>query len=177
MKAADVYEALVGNWTFNLWNPGRCLAARNNWMVGHEADLIIVQRSGFLYEVEIKVSVSDFRNEFKSKTKIRKHELLKVPGGLVKRFYYAMPVEVYEKVKDEIPEYAGVIVVREGTANRWKPTKADFNNTVEEAVFRPTKVKEARNLPARKLTNAERQKVYEIVYYAYWKQKEIREAG
>ena len=69
----------------------------------------------------MKVSVADFRREFEVRTKKHKHRSIRT--GIqqfspyrsepitLSRFYFAMPKAVYDKVKDEIPEYAGVIVV------------------------------------------------------------------
>lgn len=81
----------------------------------YESDIAIISNSGYVTEIEVKVSVSDFRNEFKQKKKKHFHlaSCNKKHGNIstFKHFYFAMPKEVYDKVKDEIPEYAGVYIV------------------------------------------------------------------
>ncbi len=69
---------------------------------GHEMDLFIISPSKYAYEIEIKISVSDFRADFK---KSHTHE-----SKYIREFYYAMPEYIYEKVKLEIPEHAGIII-------------------------------------------------------------------
>jgi hypothetical protein len=69
---------------------------------GHEMDLFVLTKSNLVKEVEIKISVSDFRADFK---KWHQHK-----SKYVKEFYYAFPKELYDKVKDEVPEHAGIII-------------------------------------------------------------------
>lgn len=80
-----------------------------NW----EADLVSITRSMFLYEYEIKISVSDFKNDFKK----RKHRWLKNPGSGTNRMRMRMPnyftyVAPVEAIPLCIPDYAGLIEVR-----------------------------------------------------------------
>lgn len=70
----------------------------------YEADMLIISKAGYVTEVEIKISKSDFLADFKK----RKHNHNSM---LIKEFYYAMPLSLYEKCKDIIPETVGVIVV------------------------------------------------------------------
>ena len=114
-------DAVVGFGSYCLWSPRRSTIARNTHAInGWEADILIVQESGRVYEIEVKVSVADFRREFEVRTKRAKHEALKTGRHperayrdpiTLSRFYFAMPRDIYERVKDEIPEYAGVITV------------------------------------------------------------------
>jgi len=122
MTCKDVMDAVVGFGNYCLWSPRRSTIARNTHAInGWEADILIIQDSGRVYEVEVKVSVSDFRREFEVRTKKHKHRSIctgiqqlsayRSEPITLSRFYFAMPKDVYEKVKAEIPEYAGVIVV------------------------------------------------------------------
>lgn len=82
----------------------------------HEADLLVIEattRRHYVTEIEIKVSVSDFRAEAK---KNHKHT-----HALISRLIYAMPDYVYEKVKDEIPadKRVGVIVATFNESRGW----------------------------------------------------------
>ena len=70
----------------------------------HEVDLLIVSKSGYCTEIEIKVSISDLKADFK---KEHHHKSKKI-----KYFYYAIPEELKEKALPLIPEHAGLIVVK-----------------------------------------------------------------
>lgn len=84
-----------------------------SWGLVHwEADLIALAPSGYMYEVEIKVSHSDLKADF-DKPKHRRgmddHAWRKLRG-----FYYAMPAALYALAIEKhtpIPEYAGIITV------------------------------------------------------------------
>lgn len=77
----------------------------------YEADLIYFGRkSNYLTEVEIKISIQDFRADLKKET-FHDH-----PN--VRNFYYAVPFSLYEKHKEEIEETitlckAGLILIDE----------------------------------------------------------------
>ena len=58
----------------------------------HEADMVIISKSGYLSEVEIKRSWSDFVADFKKHT--NHYE------GKVYKMYYCVPDSLYERVKD-----------------------------------------------------------------------------
>lgn len=73
----------------------------------YEADFIYITKSGYLTEVEIKVDINDFRNDFKKK--------IYHSSSMVSALYYAFPETLYKKYKDEINDktagIAGVISV------------------------------------------------------------------
>lgn len=77
-----------------------------SWGAGlHECDLLIILKSKWAVEVEIKISKSDMKADLKKK---HNHKSIKI-GEL----YYAMPKDIYEQCKDLIPEHAGIITVDE----------------------------------------------------------------
>ena len=175
MKCEDIQRALVGYGTNCLWSPQKTLSAMNTTgVVGWEADALIVHPSDWIWEVEIKVSASDFRREFKEKSKTLKHKAL-VEGrfagawanwgggrgrdNMVRKFFFAMPVTVYEKVKDEIPAYAGVILLDEKKVDSFQR-------------LRPWIERRAKDLTAQKAKPEDRQRLLESVYYRSWRQKE-----
>jgi hypothetical protein len=65
-------------------------------LLSYEADMLVLNRSGYLTEVEIKRSWSDFMADFKKK---HKHN-----DRLVKFFYYAVPRSILEKVEAVLNE-------------------------------------------------------------------------
>jgi hypothetical protein len=120
-------------------------------LLPHEADLVVLSKAGWLDEIEIKVSVSDFKRDAKK----WKHRLAEVNGKpeLVRGFYYAMPEPVYEKVRSSIPEGVGVILV---VNTLWAKKH-------REAVP---------NASARKLTDDEAAQLLRLGYIRYWARQE-----
>jgi hypothetical protein len=73
------------------------------WLLRHEADIIVVNKNNYVTEVEIKVSISDLKADFK---KGHSHESKKIH-----RLVYAIPFTMLEKALPLIPKYCGIIVV------------------------------------------------------------------
>ena len=76
----------------------------------YEADFITITKSDYMIEVEIKISISDFRADFKKK---HYHDCPEVNA-----LYYALPIELYKKHKEEVEEScekvgAGIILIAE----------------------------------------------------------------
>lgn len=117
--------------------PRNYLKAFRTTIFSWESDFVTMLPSGRMAEYEIKISVGDFRADKKKGRKrynhsteqsvfIPRYDHLQDPynqdyiwplsgGGFVdikpNNFYYALPAEIYEKVKEEIPDFAGVIVL------------------------------------------------------------------
>lgn len=83
---------------------------RNMYVFGWESDVIILTKSGYWYEIEIKISRADFRNDQKHKS--QKLNLMADEGTLNKPnyFYYAVPEGMISP--DEVPPFAGLIYMR-----------------------------------------------------------------
>lgn len=73
----------------------------------YEADLVYITKSKYLIEIEIKVNMNDFRNDFKKK--------IYHSSPLVNALYYAIPSSIYKKNEREILELtedkAGIILI------------------------------------------------------------------
>ena len=87
----------------------------NLFVYDWESDYIAITKSGYAYEVEIKISRADFANDFKHKE--NKHLLLESetmikdsPNGCPNYFYYAVPDGLINS--DEVPKYAGLIYLK-----------------------------------------------------------------
>lgn len=83
----------------------------NAYIFEWESDFFSVSESGYVYEVEIKITRGDFKDDF---NKTAKHSLLESsdPGINLKRpnkFFYAAPKGLLNTI--EIPKYAGLIEV------------------------------------------------------------------
>ncbi len=156
------------------------------WLTGWEADLLVIRKSGWAEEVEIKVSAADFRAEWLAKAD--KHEDLLLGGCrrvgyttrrgearpfrgstlppeaerivrgrlvyvregpvLVRRFFFAMPASLAERLLPEVPPHCGVLSVGA--------------NVTE---LRPAPVLKT----ARKLTDAEQMRVMRSAYTRFWR--------
>lgn len=86
----------------------------NLWIYRWESDIWLMTKSGYAYEVEIKISRNDYKNDFKHK--VFKHKLMEssektdadkrmCPNYL----YYAVPTGLI--AIDEVPDYAGLLYV------------------------------------------------------------------
>jgi hypothetical protein len=83
----------------------------NTEAIGWEADLVVVQPTDYVAEIEIKISRSDFKADFKKEIK---HQQLAGGGrthwrGGPNQFFYAVPAGMVRL--DEVPAYAGLIYV------------------------------------------------------------------
>lgn len=86
----------------------------------HECDVLILSKSGYLTEIEIKRSWSDFIADFKKK---HKHN----SRGIIKYFYYCIPENLLDKVRDKLAEeeieYTGIITYNEDLFIKFYPAK------------------------------------------------------
>lgn len=96
------------------WKSNPKYIVENLYVFDWESDMLIKIRSGYWYEVECKISLADFKNDFKRKW--RKHDLLKTGDEKHRRpnyFYYCVPWYLSGKVLSLLPSYAGLIVLTE----------------------------------------------------------------
>lgn len=100
-------KAIQDNLRFLLSNPRYIL--NNLYVFGWESDTLILTKSGYWYEIEIKISRKDFKNDFRNKHD-KQATLADIASTLKPNyFYYAVPENMLEV--EEIPNYAGLIVM------------------------------------------------------------------
>lgn len=146
IKTPDVELAVVQHYDYRKY----LIVPNISWgFLNHEADLLIVSKSNYCTEVEIKVSKSDFLNDFK-----KPHQHI---SRYVKYFYYAMPHSLYEKVKDQIPTHAGVITC-----------DYDYRGRVRARIEKMA----VADKKAQVLTTDEVQKVLRLAHMRVWSLKE-----
>lgn len=75
----------------------------------HECDLLIIKKSGYAVEVEIKMSLNDVKADLKKK---HFHDNEKI-----KELYFALPESIYDQAIEFIPEKAGIILIRQYNDN------------------------------------------------------------
>jgi len=93
----------------------------------HECDLLVVTKSRYLWEVEIKVSKADL---VKDKLKTHCHK-----NSKLKRLYFAIP-EFLESEIEHIPERAGIIIVNElGKCRTLRYPKENGTYKISEADY------------------------------------------
>jgi hypothetical protein len=118
-----------------------------------EMDLLGVRKSGFIDEVEIKVTKSDFVADFKKRIRFKtpglKHDL--IPEGKLYCNYFSFFIPVALVDQCDIPDYAGLYV---------------FDNS--RAYSRVRELKRAPRLHDRKITDKQKYQVTRKVHYRYW---------
>lgn len=117
--------------------------AENLYVFRWESDMLIKTKSGYWYEIECKISFSDFKHDF---TKEEKHTILQrgkrfnsikkmvyhmegstrvgqwqecgawKPAKRPNYFAYCVPWYLQEKVEPLIPEYAGLVILKQNGA-------------------------------------------------------------
>ena len=104
MTSADIELAIIQRWP-----PWRTMIVPNvsyglfDW---GESDLIQVTVSGYVKEIEIKVSIADLKREWQKRrwsTEINIERWRK----LVRRYVIAMPLHLCETAREHIPEWVG----------------------------------------------------------------------
>ena len=103
----------------------------------NEMDLLCLRKSGYVDEVEVKLTKQDFLADFRKTVKVKgdlikthwgseyheyvdkpKHELLAEGVPHCNRFSFLVPDELKEKI--EIPDYAGLYVFKNGRVHELK---------------------------------------------------------
>ena len=109
MTSWQLMKLLVGRPSSKFSQRKNYLAIPNvSWgFLFYEADLLVVSKTRYCTEIEVKISISDWKKDFEK----RKHK-----NGLrdkrIKYQYYACPLELAERYHElELPEGWGVIGV------------------------------------------------------------------
>ncbi len=117
------YDIVVQNYFYGLW----------------EMDVMKITSAGYVIEYEVKVSKSDFNNDFKKirhgwmKTtegygakEYKKHQDI-IDGKRCNRFYFVVPEDLISP--EEVPEHAGLIYYSNGYFKIVKNAKLIHKNT------------------------------------------------
>lgn len=151
MKTSDIEFAVAKYFNFRK----NLIVPNVSWGFNiHECDLLIVRKSGYAIEVEIKISKSDFKADFK---KIHKHIDI---DNRICEFYYVLPQKIYDNCKNLIPNNAGVIVCDEYVGNNTK------KHIYVKLIRKSKRIK-----GARKLTNDEQFKLLRLGNMRIWNLK------
>ena len=116
-------------------------------IVNHECDMLIVTKNRYLTEVEIKISLSDLKADFKKKHQHKDEN--------IKNFYYAFPEEMKEKALELIPKECGILIAVE--------KKCGISHRTIECYRKPKINKEAKPINDIVLS-----RIYRLGYLRYW---------
>lgn len=134
MKLAD---EIAYNLVRDCQRSGYEIVIPNFYLGNFEMDVFRRMKTGYIYEYEIKISRSDFFNDFKKfrkrrkvephqnyssykffdYEKILKHDELRNGDGQANRFYFVVPEGLV--ALDEVPKHAGLIYYK----SQWKTFK------------------------------------------------------
>jgi len=159
-------ESKIAKMIFEKWLRSD-VAAHNIHHFPFESDVLALKPSGMLIEYEIKLSVSDFRADAKKSCKDRfntfsRYDFL-LSGKGANKFYYVMPKDILDKVRDEIPDFAGIITVNK-VGRSYKDL--DTGQQVYYDIYRPCIVRKPKTLHSRKFDISEQLKT--AMYWKAW---------
>ena len=134
MDKKDINESYIQKRLLSGWKSTHQYVMENLYVFDWESDFLLKTKSGYWYEAEIKISLSDFKADFKKK---EKHQILENGFKIWKSwkynpltkekieynkeiktkrpnyFTYAVPWYLEEQVKPLLPKYAGLLVLDE----------------------------------------------------------------
>ena len=138
----------------NWWFDSETMLWKN--IVNHECDMLIVSKNQYITEVEIKISLSDLRADFKKEHQHKDEN--------IKNFYYAFPEEMKEKAIKLIPEEAGILIA----------VKKHLNSGYEYRdieCYRKPKI----NKEAKPINDIVLSRIYRLGYLRYWNYRTSKE--
>jgi len=94
---------------YDIYRNSDSYAFKNIYYFLWESDLLVITKSGYVWEIEVKVSKSDYKADFKKRisTLRYKHDLMKKGIQGANRFYFAAPAGLIKP--EELPPYCGLI--------------------------------------------------------------------
>lgn len=150
MEVRQIQRALARHFDYTKYT---CVP--NIYLGGGEMDFAAVSEAGYLVEVEIKLTVSDWREDLKKAKWGADYAKFRL---IVSRFYYAVPTELLPKAPTWVPKSAGLIAC-------WLDGKR-----VRMKVHR-----EADRAAAHKVGERELGAINASLYHRFW-QRELRAA-
>ena len=125
-------------------------------IVNHECDMLIVSKNRYLTEVEIKISLSDLKADFKKKHQHKDEN--------IKNFYYAFPAEMKEKALELIPKDCGILIaVKKECGIPYRKIEC----------YRKPKI----NKEAKPINDIVLSKIYRLGYLRYWNYRMSKECN
>lgn len=138
----------------NWWFDSETMLWKN--IVNHECDMLIVSKNHYLTEVEIKISLSDLKADFKKEHQHKDEN--------IKNFYYAFPEEMKDKAIELIPEEVGILIA----------VKKHLNSGYEYRdieCYRKPKI----NKETKPINDIVLSRIYRLGYLRYWNYRTSKE--
>lgn len=127
----------------------RNLCFPNVYMCGGEMDVAVLTPANYLWEIEVKLSLSDWKaDEHKDKWKPSYYKQREE----VSRFYYAVPTKLINKVPDFVSAEAGLIEIY--WDNYWG--------------YRIKVVRESKWKRGKKIIERRKDHLLRKIYFKYW---------
>lgn len=81
---------------------------------GHgQPDVLGVNERRFIFEIEVKRTISDFRANAKKPHIINRETLPEFAERFPRQFWYLLPLKLAEKIHEEVPKWAGLLALTE----------------------------------------------------------------
>jgi len=147
ITAKDIEKAIVNTYGF-------FANYRNNTVVpnvsyglcfNHELDLCVLTKSGYIHEIEIKISKSDL---IRDAEKWHQHK-----DPRIRCLWFAGPYDMKEDFENYVPDGAGIILISDNPKKKTQTAK----------IHRKAKPKKAK-----KITEAENLKLLQLMILRYW---------
>ena len=130
-----------------------------------ECDLLAVSEAGYVTEYEIKLTLADFKREWKKKRWISKsgtpddNYYYRAFRKMVKFYYIVVPEKVSDKVEPLIPEHIGAGLISIVEKPDWRTLFVGYATEVQPAIA---------NRKAKKLTDEQRMSLGRLAAMRYW---------
>jgi len=133
VKTQKIDAQYITRYLYGRFSLQNKVACHNTYFGTFESDFIFMTHAGYINEIEVKISKSDYKNDFKKTMmvndqdengrhcgmkEVNRHQLLKTGETGYKHFYFAMPEELAELViSDEyakdfvLPDHCGLLSV------------------------------------------------------------------
>ena len=121
----------------------------------HECDLLLIRKSGYCFEIEIKRSKSDMLADFK-----KRHGHIDRKNRIV-QLYYAFPKELLPKLEELVPKECGILTVERYLG--WNDKPSTHVSMVRDA---------KRKKGARRLTEKEQLQIARLGTLRIWTLKQ-----
>lgn len=134
---------------------------RYETIVNHECDILSVSKKMYLREIEIKISISDFKADL-----FKKHQHI---DENIRQFYYAVPYYILDKIKELVPENAGILV-----AKIFEKTNRKGEVISKKWIIEKIKSPKNNNL-AKPIDDKKLNVIFRIGYLKYWFHRKRKE--
>lgn len=139
-------------------------------MVNHECDILMVSKNNYLSEIEIKVSVEDFKKDFSKK---HQHK-----DKRIKYQYFAIPYDLKDNLINLISENFGILLVKKIKVKDSFCRKIPIMRT-SYIVIEIRSAKINKEFDGYKLSNEQLMNLYRLSAMRYWsaKKRELKSEG